>query len=104
MLKQQTVSTSLGELTVSALTLGDIRNLPDLFIPMAEATDKLSASFDRFLPAIVASLRKVHQDITIQKLEDGLTLQDFNALVAAMMKVGGVESSSGEARAAEMLV
>jgi len=100
MLKHKVVPTSLGDLTLSALTLGDIRSLPNFFSSMeAPANGDITAEFDRFVPAIAVSLRRVHQDITSKTLEEGITLQDFHALVAAMMEIAGVQAT-GEAKAA----
>ena len=95
MLKQQVVSTSLGQLTVSSLTLGELRQLDSLFTE--PATPGLS-SLLKYLPAISSALRKVHQDISLNDLESGLTLDDFNALLNAVLEVSGLRKSApGEA-------
>lgn len=100
MLKQQTVQTSLGQLTVSSLTLGQLKTLPNFW--EAKEGEALPERIVRYLPAIHASLRTVHQDITEKQLEDGLTLQDFNALVDAMAIVAGFKAvPAGEAQAPE---
>lgn len=94
MLKQQTVSTSLGQLTVSSLTLGELRQLDSLF----HATDSLPASgitgLLRYLPVVLGSIRKVHQDVSLDQLESGLTFDDFNALFGAVLDVSGLKKAS----------
>ena len=91
MLKQQVVSTSLGQLTVSSLTLGELRQLDSLFIE--PPTPGLS-SLLKYLPVISSALRKVHQDISLNDLENGLTLDDFNALLDAVLGVSGLKKSA----------
>ena len=94
MLKQQVVPTSLGELTVSSLTLGELRRLDSLF---SESASPGVTSFLKYLPLISDSLRKVHQDISPDRLESGLTLEDFNALFIAVLEVSGLKKvSAGE--------
>ena len=98
MFKQQTVSTSLGQLTVSSLTLGELRQLDSLF---AESTAQPAAGLSgllRYLPLVAGSLRKVHQDLSAEQLEGGLTLEDFNVLFNALLEVSGLKkASAGEA-------
>ena len=97
MLKQKTVSTSLGQLTVSSLTLGELRQLDVLF---AEPNAGVSGigSLLRYLPVLSNSLRKVHQDLSPEQLEAGLTLEDFNALFGAVLEVSGLKkAAAGEA-------
>jgi hypothetical protein len=43
---------------------------------------------------IFSSLRKAHQDITLEELEAGLTLEDFNALFSAVLEVSGLKKSA----------
>jgi hypothetical protein len=96
MLKQQTVPTSLGQLTVSSLTLGELRQLDSLLADSSDSSGGL-ASVVRYLPVVSNSLRKVHQDISIDQLENGLTLEDFTELFGAVLEVSGLKkSSSGE--------
>ncbi|HEU5413980.1 MAG TPA: hypothetical protein VFW31_09495 [Candidatus Angelobacter sp.] len=95
MLKQQVVSTSLGQLTVSSLTLGELRQLDSLF---TEPVTPGLSSLLKYLPVISSALRKVHQDISLNDLENGLTLEDFNALLNAVLEVSGLKKSApGEA-------
>ena len=95
MLKQQVVSTSLGQLTVSSLTLGELRQLDSLF---TEPVTPGLSSLLKYLPVISSALRKVHQDISLNDLESGLTLDDFNALLNAVLEVSGLKKSApGEA-------
>src|SRR5262245_11344946 len=89
-LKQQTVSTALGQLTVSSLTLGEIRQLDSLFQDSTAASGGLS-SLLKYLPVIFGAVRKVHQDITLEQLEGGLTFDDFNALFSAVLEVSGLK-------------
>ena len=97
MLKQQIVSTSLGQLTVSSLTLGDLRQLDSLFAESMDGTAKGLASLLKYLPVISNSLRKVHQDLSLDRLESGLTLEDFTALLNAVLEVSGLkQAAAGE--------
>lgn len=96
MLKQQTVATSLGRLTVSAITLGDLRQLDFLFTEPPVAGGP--ASFLRYLPLLFFALRKVHRDLTPEQLEGSLTFEDFNALFTAVVEISGLARSvPGEA-------
>ena len=52
MLKQQTVPTSLGQLTVSSLTLGELRQLDSLFQEKPSTENSGLASLLRYLPVI----------------------------------------------------
>ena len=94
MLKQQVVSTSLGQLTVSSLTLGELRQLDSLFAEFTDGTAKGLASLLKYLPIICNSLRKVHQDLSLDRLESGLTLDDFNALFTAVLEVSGLKKAA----------
>jgi hypothetical protein len=102
MLKQQSVPTSLGPLTLSSLTLGELRALDALF---AEArSDQAPAGISsllKYMPVVFASARKVHQDLTLESLEMGLTIDDFNAVFSAVLEVSGLKKavSQGEAPA-----
>jgi len=93
MLKQQTVPTSLGQLTVSSLTLRELRLLDALF--QEKASDETSglSSLLRYLPVILNSIRKVHQDLTAEQLENGLTFDDFNILFNAVLEVSGLKKA-----------
>jgi hypothetical protein len=95
-LKQQTVSTALGQLTVSSLTLGELRQLDSLFQDSAK-TGGVSSLLN-YLPVIFGAVRKVHQDLTLDQLENGLTFDDFNVLFAAVLDVSGLKKgAAGEA-------
>jgi len=72
MLKQQTVPTSLGQLTVSSLTLGELRQLDSLFQDKSSAENSGLVSLLRYLPVVQNAVRKVHQDLTSEQLENGL--------------------------------
>ena len=97
MLKQQTVSTTLGQLTVSSLTLGELRQLDSLFRDgPAAGTGKLEPLL-KYLPVVFGSVRKVHQDMSLEQLESGLTFDDFLALFGAVLEVSGLKrASAGE--------
>ena len=94
MLKHQTISTALGQLTVSSLTLGELRQLDSLVQDSSAGVTALL----KYLPVIFGALRKVHQDLTLDQLENGLTFDDFNALFSAVLEVSGLKkASAGEA-------
>lgn len=98
MLKQQVVATSLGQLTVSSLTLGELRQLDSLFAESRSEPVAGLAALLRYLPLIAGSLRKVHQDLSQEQLESGLTLDDFNALFNSLLEVSGLKKAApGEA-------
>jgi hypothetical protein len=94
MLKQQIVPTSLGQLTVSSLTLGELRQLDALFQDKASSESSGLATLLRYLPLIASAVRKMHQDLTIEQLENGLTFDDFNALFNAVLEVSGLKKAS----------
>jgi len=97
MLKQQTVPTSLGQLTVSSLTLGELRQLDALFQENASAEASGLGSLLRYLPVILNSVRKVHRDLTTEQLENGLTFDDFSVLFNAVLEVSGLKrTTAGE--------
>ncbi len=93
MLKQQTVSTALGQLTVSSLTLGELRQLDSLFQDSAKDSTGVT-SLLKYLPVIFGAVRKVHQDLTLDKLENGLTFDDFNTLFSAVLEVSGLKKTT----------
>jgi hypothetical protein len=94
MLKQQIIPTSLGQLTVSSLTLGELRQLDSLFQEKPSAENSGLASLLRYLPVIQNAVRKVHQDLTAEQLENGLTFDDFNVLFNAMLEVSGLKKAA----------
>ncbi|HET9365565.1 MAG TPA: hypothetical protein VFP71_11215 [Candidatus Angelobacter sp.] len=97
MLKQQTVVTSLGQLTVSSLTLGELRQLDTLFQDRNSTEVSGIGSLLKYLPVILGAVRKVHQDLTAEQLESGLTFDDFNTLFSAMLEVSGLKrAAAGE--------
>jgi hypothetical protein len=93
MLKQQTISTALGQITVSSLTLGELRQLDALFQDATSAPSAGITSLFKYLPLIFGSVRKVHQDLSLEQLENGLTFDDFNALFSAVLEVSGLKKS-----------
>jgi hypothetical protein len=94
MLKQQTVPTSLGQLTFSSLTLGELRQLDSLFQEKPSSENSGLASLLRYLPVIQNAVRKVHQNLTAEQLENGLTFDDFNVLFNAMLEVSGLKKAA----------
>ena len=97
MLKQQVVATSLGQLTVSSLTLGDLRVMEAITAEPVDGQPRELSSLLKFLPIISSSLRKVHQDLSVDQLENGLTLEDFNLLLTAVLEVSGLtKAPAGE--------
>ena len=94
MLKQQTVPTSLGQLTVSSLTLGELRQLDNLFQEKPSSESTGLSSLLRYLPAILNAVRKKHHDLTAEQLEDGLTFDDFTVLFNAMLEVSGLKKAA----------
>lgn len=96
MLKQQAVTTSAGQLTVSSLSLSELRELDTLFKDRTSAGAGVT-SLLRYLPVIFSSLRKVHQDLTLEQLEGSLTLDDFNILFSSVLEVSGLrKTAAGE--------
>lgn len=93
MLKQQTVPTSIGQLTVSSLTLGELRQLDAIFAQSNTVGTSFTALL-KYLPVIFGSLRKIHQDLTVEQLENGLTLEDFNALLNATLDASGLKKAA----------
>lgn len=94
MLKQQVVSTSLGQLTVSSLTLGELRHMDSLFKEMAAAETRGIAALLCYMPVITRSLRRVHPELSPEQLEAGLTLDDFTALVNVVLEVSGLKKAA----------
>lgn len=94
MIKQQIASTALGQLTVSSLTLGELRQLDSLFQDSAKDPSGGLTSMLRYLPVILGALRKVHQDLTLDQLENGLTFDDFNVLFSTMLEVSGLKKAT----------
>ena len=94
MLKQQTVPTSVGQLTVSSLTLGELRQLDALFQEKDSTEVSRLGSLLRYLPVILNAARKVHQDLTAEQLENGLTFDDFNVLFNAVLEVSGLKKAA----------
>ena len=94
MLKQQSVSTSLGQLTVSSLTLGELRQLDALFAGASAQDVSGVGSLLRYMPVLIAALRKSHPDMSAEQIENSLTLEDFNALFSAVLEVSGLKKAS----------
>lgn len=102
MLKQQTVSTSLGQLTFASLNLGELRQLDALFKEAEPEEKKGITTILKYMPIVHASARKVHQDLTLEQMEAGFDLEDFNAAFDAVMSVSGLKAGArGEAQTPE---
>jgi hypothetical protein len=97
MLRQKSLLTSLGQLTVSSLTIGELRQFDSLFTEPASAPG--IALLLRYLPVLLTSIRKVHPTMQLEQLESALTLDDFQALFLAVLEVSGLAKApdSGEA-------
>ena len=48
----------------------------------------------KYLPIIFGAVRKIHQDMSLEQLESGLTFDDFNALFSAVLEVSGLKKAS----------
>ncbi len=94
MLKQQTIPTTLGSLTVSSLTLGELRQMDSIFSEGTSASPSGITAVLKYLPVICSAARKAHQDLTLDQLENGLTLEDFNLLLSAVLEVSGLKKTS----------
>lgn len=94
MLKQQTIPTSLGNLTVSSLTLGELRQMDSIFSEGSAAPTSGITALLKYLPVIFSATRKAHQDLTVDQLENGLTLEDFNLLLSAVLEVSGLKKAT----------
>ena len=94
MLKQQTIPTALGNLTVSSLTLGELRQMDSIFSEGTAAPISGITALLKYLPVISSAIRKVHQELTVDQLENGLTLEDFNLLLSAVLEVSGLKKAT----------
>jgi hypothetical protein len=94
MLKQQTISTALGNLTVSSLTLGELRQMDSIFSEGMSASTSGITALLKYLPVIFSAIRKAHQDLTVDQLENGITLDDFNLLLSAVLEVSGLKKAT----------
>lgn len=100
MQNQKYTTTTGTDYTVSTLTLGELRMFDDVFTQQVKPGEGISALL-RFTPVFHASLRKVHQDLTREDLENNLTLEDINPLLSVVMEVSGLkkpEKPAGEAQ------
>jgi hypothetical protein len=94
MLKQQIVPTAMGQMTVSSLTLGELRQLDGIFAESVSGAGQGVTALLKYLPVVFSSIRKVQQDLTAEQLENGLTLDDFNALLSAVLEVSGLKKAA----------
>lgn len=96
MLKQKVINTSLGELTFTSLTLGELRQLDAIFQEPPKDNEGVTGIL-KYLPLIHSSVRKAHQDMTAEQMEQGLDIEDFNLAFSAMLEVSGLKKTTGEA-------
>jgi hypothetical protein len=74
--------------------LGELRQLDALFQEKASSENAGLSSLLRYLPVILNAVRKVHQDLTTEQLESGLTFDDFTVLFNAMLEVSGLKKAT----------
>lgn len=91
MAKQKIVSTSIGEIIVSPLSIAEVRQLHDL-LALAKAGAGDMACLLKAVPLILANARKAHQNITTEAMEAGLTVQDLGALIVGVLDVSGMHT------------
>jgi hypothetical protein len=58
----------------------------------------------RYLPVLLASIRKVHPTMQLEQLENALTLDDFQALFLAVLEVSGLAKAGATGEAAPVAV
>jgi hypothetical protein len=90
--RQKTVITSRGPITVSSLTITELRKLYEL-MKMAEASGDFS-DLVKVSPIIFASTRRVHQELRLEQMESRITLTDLGALLAAALEVSRWQTES----------
>jgi hypothetical protein len=101
MKKQQTVKTSMGDLTFTSLNLGELRQLDALFKETPPDENMGVGAILKYLPIVLCSVRKVHQDMTSEQLENGIDSEDFTACFGAIIEISGIKKATpGEAPAA----
>jgi hypothetical protein len=91
--RQKTVITSRGPITVSSLTVAELRQLHDLMI-RAELSGKFS-ELVKVSPIIFASTRRVHQELSLEQMEEQITLADLGSLLTAALEVSSMQIVSG---------
>ena len=95
-LRTKTVPTSMGDLTLSALTLNEVEKFDEL----AQTLVPGFQSGLRYLPLMISSLnRSPNQSFTIDGLKSSLTFEDFTLLFDTMLDISGMTKKPGEAPA-----
>lgn len=90
----KTVNLVIGgrSFTFSALTLGEIRALEATLKAIADSTISGITALLAFTPHIHASIRKVHQDITPEQLEDLMGVEDLAPAQRALLEASGLKA------------
>jgi hypothetical protein len=89
------------KLTFSALNMGQIRALQLTLKSIREEKISGLEALLAFSPHIHASIRKVHQDISVEQLEELLTVHDLPAAQTALLEASGLRAVQGETKPAE---
>jgi hypothetical protein len=74
----------MGPLTVSPLTQGEIKGMLSIL------ADRGGGPW-RFNPVVHWSISKKHPEITLEKLEAGIDMEDFGALFDAILGISNIE-------------
>jgi len=82
------------KLTVSALTLGDLRKLEAALLGVEQRVEKGFGSMLSLVPVIHASLSKLHPEITLEELEQMLDLKSFAEVLDRVLEVSGLKRSA----------
>lgn len=80
----KTVPTSMGDLTVTPLTQGEMKGL------LIILADRDGGPW-RFNQAVQWSVSKAHPELTLEKLEAGVDMEDMDALFTAVLAVSDMK-------------
>jgi hypothetical protein len=80
----RTIETSMGPLVVSPLTQGEMKGL------LIILADRNGGPW-RFNQAVQWSVSKAHPELTLEKLEAGVDMEDMDALFTAVLAVSNME-------------
>lgn len=83
----RTVQTSMGPLTLSPLTQPEIKAMFSIIADRQHGFGGLR----RFIQIAQWSISKAHPELTVEKLEAGLTPVDFMELWAALLSISKIE-------------
>ena len=84
------------KLTLSPLTLGDLRKLERSLLGMEQRVDKGFASMLSLVPVIHASLSKLHPEIALEELEAMLDLCSFAEVLDRVLEASGLRRNGSE--------